>query len=80
MSKPLIIGWALVSTLVALYLGKRIGMTYVRGRISTEWVWALTLVLGLFAAWILVVALRIPIEYTLWVFTLIGAIGYGATA
>jgi hypothetical protein len=79
MSRFLIIVLALGSSLAAGFLGSYIGRKYVRGRISTEWVLALTLMLGLFAIWILIFVLHIPLEYIFWVAVFLGSVAYGAT-
>jgi len=72
------IGLGLVSIVAAFCVGTCVGKKYIRGRLSNEWVLILTVVVGLFAAWITFFLLHVPARYSLWVAVLIGSAAHGA--
>jgi hypothetical protein len=65
----------LASTLVAFYAGRYVGRRFLRGRISTEGILAVTLVVGFAVGYILIVLFDIPRQYVLGIAIFIGSAG-----
>ena len=71
------VGWVLVAT-AAGFAGNCVGKRFIRGRISTEQILVLTLILVLVLAWVSICLLKLSINYISWIAFFIGSVAAGA--